>query len=218
MKALMPCLKPNTVLKEWPEKKKYESAASIRDRIVAGSYCHLVSDGFYAWDGACVPGYFEIRLHGEAAKIPASKNRRIPISGNRSIPNHKTTGHMWALDSLFQAAMLVWKAERVLKTPFPAYTALPLFVLVISCKRSAACDMDNILVSVRDWLEPSLKAKGGKNARGWGIGLVDDDKNITGMIVPSKLAGMEVDYTRIIIRPLEMVRGELLNFLAQVHI
>ena len=212
-------------LKPAKEKPKYETAAHVRDRVVASSRCEIFSSGFYSWDGVTVPDYFEIRFTGEAAKIPASKNRRISLKSGRSIPNSKTTGYFWAMDSLFQAASLAVKAEAKhdrfpvpMRWYAPEYKDLSLFVLVISCKRSAVCDLDNVLVSVRDWLEPSGKLKGGKNSRGWGIGLVDDDKHVQGMVVPSKLCGLESEVTRILIRPLECVRPQLTNFLAGVQI
>ena len=186
-------------------KIKHEGLSDAFTRVLVESEMVLHWRGGALEGGKYFPDYFEIELHGEAAKIPATKNSRIPIRGNRSILNHSTLGHMQALDALYETREPVYR---------PYFGKRPVFLLVISCKRSASCDLDNVLVSVRDWLEPSSKGKGGAKKRGWGIGLVEDDRQITGVCVASSLLGLELDYTRIIIRPMESVRESLINFVA----
>lgn len=55
------------------------------------------------------------------------------------------------------------------------------FMLVICGKRSGRFDKDNVASTVQDWLEPRTKqiGKRKKRDRGWGVGVVNNDRQIT---------------------------------------
>ena len=104
-----------------------------------------------------------IEFQGEIARIPSLKNSKIP---GKNFINPDTLHRLKAMDALFWRA---YSSEKRL-----TFGSDQVVGLLVCSKRATRFDLDNCAASVKDWLEPATK-----RARGWGVGLIDDDSQLT---------------------------------------
>jgi hypothetical protein len=153
------------------------------------------------------PERLHLTLTGPASAIPPIKNSKVM---GRFLSS-KVKARIKELDLLWFDAMRPMPF-------FPRYEGMPLFVGVLIGRAGGRADADNILAAVKDWMEPAQKVKGRGKPRGWGIGLVDDDKSITGFAAHSRAIGGEWECTQVVVRPLEIVRASLAHVWAEMFI
>ena len=114
------------------------------------------------------PDRVEIEFHGPCARIPAHKNQRIH---GTNIIRPEAKAVLVAMTKLIRQAvppnytLQFPKAEQVL--------------CFVHCgnRDGRSFDVDNVITTVKDWLEPSFIRK---RERGWGIGLVENDRYVKG--------------------------------------
>ena len=132
-----------------------------------------------------------IDIVGDLANVPSLKNGKMPGRGI----NLDALIKLKALDELF---------KQEAGGPFVRFEDGKVFVLVSCAARSRVFDPVNVLETVQDWLEPASKVVGRSKprARGWGIGVVDNDSQITGLAVHADLLpGFDRDITSIFVLP-----------------
>lgn len=174
----------------------------LRAYIVENSSCEVSVSGLELTRPAVV----QIDFYGPAALIPSLKNSRITGKTGRSFPNKKVIAAVRAMDILFAAA-----CEHPIY-----YGEIDVFCLLILGNRPATFDADNALTTVKDWLEPR-KMKGGRTIRDWGIGLVEDDRYVSGMALHSRKFEPQA-HTTIIIHPYCFVEKEINRFINSIII
>ncbi len=149
-----------------------------------------------------------IEIFGEAAKIPSFKNSKLP---GKNFINPSYLARIRALDRLVSETGIDLAQHRFKDK---------VFVLVINGIRNREFDADNVLATVRDWLEPSTKQVGRiKKNRGWGIGLVGNDSQVIGLSIQCGDLNTESESTTILITEyfdvsliLKQFISECLNF------
>lgn len=146
----------------------------------------------------------EITIRGKAAEIPALKNSKRPGS-NSTNPDH--LGRIYALDALYAAEMRNRK-------PIAFGETLMHMVAIIGF-RNVAFDADNAFTTLRDWLEPPTK-QSGRRRRGWGVGVVDNDRYILGFPLTARELGSKDTNTYISIRKFENVLDHLETFVHRI--
>lgn len=129
-----------------------------------------------------------IKISGRASAIPSIKNSKIP-GLNVLCPD--VLSRIRAMDALFRE--IVSPDEKI------SFGSDPVVVILVCGKRGRRFDPHNCLGTIADWLEPPTK-KVGKRRRGWGIGLIDDDRNATGIAFPGGAVGYEGEDSFILIR------------------
>ena len=174
------------------------TGAALRESIIANSHCEVYREG----NDLTKPEFLQIEFHGLAARIPSLKNSKMP--GHNFI-NNSVLAHLLAMDRLYFSALG--------NDPI-YYGSMPVFCVVILGKRPQTFDVDNGLAAVKDWLEPR-KVKGGRTVRRWGVGIVADDRYVTGFAIHSQKI-VETDYTTIIIRPWGVVNEHVTTMIAKV--
>lgn len=148
-----------------------------------------------------------MRFSGSLAKIPSLKNSKVP---GLNCPNADVTARISAMDSLW------WQQVDGRQLSFGRW---PIFVVLICGHRNRQFDVDNCFSTVRDWLEPATKpvgrvdARGKRGARGWGIGLTDNDSLITGVAVSAETLGLCTEDSIIVVRSLGEVVSGLRHYL-----
>jgi hypothetical protein len=148
-----------------------------------------------------------LEIEGPLAALPNMKNNKMP--GFNFIAPDKIA-KLKALTELFNETWSMFSQK-----PLKFYNT-KLLLVVIAGKRKVSFDLDGVAVTVRDWLEPSAKEKGGKRkVRGWGVGLVDDDRHITSVVVHANFMGSDTETTRICVCPLETVREPMMAVIAK---
>lgn len=176
---------------------KHETQELIREIVKASS---IQINTERDWTGA--PLRVSIALAGPAAAIPSLKNAKMP---NQNFLNPKVIARLVALDVMFERAV----KESGAKLCFPAG---PVWVTLLLGRRAVAFDADNCLAAIMDWLEPNTKSNRG-NLRGWGVGLVTNDRYSSGLAVKASDLGLTTESTLIIVSRLEMVRKDLFTFI-----
>jgi hypothetical protein len=163
----------------------------------------------FDWTGALSGLILEIR--GDLAAIPSLKNSKIP--GTNFI-NPLTLARLKALGSLFTAAWFEEFATADHKLALPAtFGKEELFAILICGKRPRRFDTDNAFAAIRDWCEPPAKLNR-KHARGWGVGIVADDSQISGLAINETDLGCSTGRTIFILARLADVRPSLAAFVA----
>lgn len=141
-----------------------------------------------------LPYWVEIDIHGALAHIPSMKRGKIP---GTNFVNPTIIAKIKALDAAFA------KAGAGLKSFGENWIVMTL----ICADRSREFDLVGCVETVQDWLEPASKPVGKKHAaRGWGIGLIPDDKYIIPRPDYAWQLGVSRDYTSIILERWEDVR------------
>lgn len=133
----------------------------------------------------------EMIVSGPAARIPSLKNSKLP--GKNFLPP-STRRRIEALDILFEQSALE------IGDKLKRYGETPVFCRVLLGAGNQA-DEDNAFATIKDWLEPSCKMNRGKR-RGWGVGLVADDKQVFGYAIYKSRFGDTSRDTTIAICPL----------------
>lgn len=147
-----------------------------------------------------------ITLDGDAAKVPSMKNSKLP---GKNFINPEAKARVVGLTTLYRD-----KASHI----SARFGKEPVFLVVIHGDRKTAYDADNALTTIRDWLEPSTKEKGGTTTqRGWGIGVLDDDRFCVGaMSLQWSQLGRKDNRTQIIIMRRHLADSAVRRFVEQV--
>lgn len=187
------------------KKPRHPPASELRRKYREDSNITVTfgDSGIFHLDGSYAPDFLEIEFSGPIARIPSLKNWKMP---GCNFANPDVTARLMVMTDLWMAATASKKIN---------YGKEELYCLVILAKRSRTFDEDNGFASVKDWLEPMVKAK---HNRRWGIGIVDNDYHVAGQAIHSYKLGAESKTTRIIIRPFELVRKHVLTFAAGMMI
>lgn len=141
--------------------------------------------------------YLRIAIKGLLAKLPSLKNGKMP---GKNFLNLQTKYKLVALTHFFNK-----RIDRVVK--FKPKETLYCFVMLPNGSR---LDEDNGYASVKDWLEPRFKAK---KDRGWGIGVVENDRYITGEARHAERLDIKTECAEIILRPYSDVKEKSIKFL-----
>ena len=140
-----------------------------------------------------------IRLSGTIANIPAMKNRKLP---GLNIPNIETIAKLRAMSTL-------WIDWQVKSKQQPAFGLADVFCLVLCGHRGKrSFDADNCGTTISDWLEPRYKPVGKreKTERGWGIGLVANDRQVTTLAAHARSFGIETKDSIVIVERMDQTR------------
>ncbi len=166
------------ILKKRPSKKE-----------LIGKYTSQSSCVVRAWDGGL--GGFEITFYGALANVPSLKNKKIP---GTNFTNPDVIARIASMDILFK--------EACPKPPF--FGKSEVFVVMVCASRARSFDLIGCMETIQDWLEPSSKMVGKKShKRGWGIGLIDNDSQVTPFPLKSELFGEGKAYTKIYVAPIK---------------
>lgn len=171
------------------------------DRYVRGSEIMTVASPH----DSTTPNALHIEIHGDLAVVPKLKQNYRSGKGGRFHVDSKFLEQMAALDRL-------WKAEREGK-PAIHYGDTHIHMQIVCSSRERG-DPRNVAETIADWLEGRMKFKrnGEEIDRGWGIGLIDDDKHITCHALYGWQFGLSNDCTIISIRPWELIHEAAVNF------
>lgn len=145
-----------------------------------------------------------IELRGPIANIPSLKNSKLP---GKNFLNLSVLSRLKVMDACFKQTI----AE--MGNPDISFGADEVTCLVVCAKRKVSFDTDNVLATVRDWLEYPVKKVGKGRDRGWGIGLVDNDRQIKGLAVYCKDLGVIMEQSLIIIQRYALKKLEFQQFL-----
>lgn len=177
-----------------PKHKTYKEAYAD---LAANSFCAAKVIGSLK-----NPKLIHIKFKGPIAHIPALKNQKIRFT-NVLRPEAKA-----ALD------LMTRSFQRSVNFNIPQYSNdIKLFCLILCAVRKRNFDEDNVLTTIRDWLEPSWIRK--KN-RGWGVGVVKNDKNINAYAVKKTNLNAEPEVTEIYIMPLDSIKESLDELLLKI--
>lgn len=157
------------------------------------------------------PRLLQIELHGELAQLPNIKNSRLITRSGQSIIKPDSRARLIAMTQLYidltygQAPAPFGKEE--------------IHVTVICAKRPRTFDPIGCLESVQDWLEPATYlSRGQVKDRGWGIGLIENDRHITGYALHSRALGYNADHSTILITPLNEIRAGVIRFISEHYL
>ncbi len=175
-------------------KRTYPSYRASYAKYALESRCQAIVVG-----DSVNPDGVRIRLAGPVAKIPSLKNEKI-----------------WGTNLLRAEA----KARLVLATDavkaalgeagVPHYEPnVPVFCLVLCSYRGHSFDEDNVATTIKDWLEPRYIRK---HDRGWGLGIVPNDKEINVFAIKKTKDAKEPDVTEIYILQLKYALGAREDF------
>lgn len=175
--------------------RRKSSSEKVTD-LCDNSQCDIIIDE--------VSKRVEIIFSGKLSAIPSIKNaKEIKYHNGRPylINNKNTMDHLAAMDILFKRKLDSLNISKL------TFGESKVFVLLLCAKRSQKFDPINTCETVQDWLEPSHKTSGSKagNTRGWGVGVIENDSQVTSLAMHQKDAGGDESSTRIIIVPLNSI-------------
>lgn len=194
-------------IKAYEAERERLTAAQIFQKLVTSSSLKLTVTT--DWTGSVES--IAIKLNGAVASLPSIKNSKQMIGDGRLIISNEYRARLKALDFLY--------TEQVFKTTCKhnfgySFGKAPIWLTVVCGNRKVRFDSDNCFASVQDWLEPNEKCvKNKTKKRGWGIGLVDDDSQITGICIKAKDLGWTTTSSFIFVERFEKKREDLLTFL-----
>lgn len=169
-------------------KKKRPSKKELIAKYVSESHCETRRLGINNPSGIPCVGY-EITFYGKLRNIPSLKNTKIP---GTNFTNPDVIARIAAMDIAFQRAAI----DPVF------FGNSEVYLITVNAQRSRNYDPIGALETVQDWLEPRFKPVGRTGRpRGWGIGLIDDDRQITPFTFRSETLGAGVDFTKILVVP-----------------
>lgn len=149
------------------------------------------------------PKLIHIRLKGSVANIPALKNQKIK---GTNILRPDPLAKLYLMTHLF---------AKSVNGLIPYYEkTIPIFCLILSAYRPRNFDEDNVTTTVRDWLEPEMMRQ---KHRGWGVGIVDNDKTIFALGFKKIKDSTGSDVTEIYIRPYADVADRMLDLINRVQ-
>lgn len=126
-----------------------------------------------------------IKLKGPIAAVPSLKNKKMK---NTNILSADAKAKLDILSRVF---------EKSVNFKIPKMSG-EVFVLVVCGYRKNAFDKDNVMTTVCDWLEPNYIRK---KYRGWGVGVIENDRDVTGFALKKTRSSHESEVTEIYIRP-----------------
>lgn len=179
-------------------KKQRVDRIAEREQMIANSKCILVQLPGAGW---------ELQICGELSNIPSLKNSKLP---GKNFINGKVLGKLKALSELYE--------RTYAGTPYRLnFDNQQLWIVAILSNATKANDEDNVFAAIKDWLEPRarvLKKKKIIKDRGWGIGAIQNDRQVNGFAIKTAATGVDSDFTRIIIRPFHAARKNVLTHIA----
>lgn len=132
-----------------------------------------------------------IVLRGKLASLPSIKNSKRMTADGHLIINSDYRARLKALDALF--------FQKIGNRNF-AFGKTPVWCSVVCGKRKVRFDSDNCFSSITDWLEPSVKGvKNQAKQRGWGVGIINDDAQLTGICLKAEHLGLLTTDTIIVV-------------------
>lgn len=148
-----------------------------------------------------------LEWRGPLSQIPSLKNSKA-VGSNRI--NDSARAKLEAMDTLWFRTTINSPVRDIFMEDYVS-------VILIPGTRLRNTDPLAAMQSIADWLEPASKPVGIKGKpRGWGIGLISDDKYVVPYAPPEGATGLERDFTEVIIRPWASVRENATNLMA-VH-
>lgn len=188
----------------WGQPKKKLSARELIAKHVNESACMLVE----LRDKVGQLEAVHIELHGTAARIPAMKNSKLP---GKNFINPEFLARIKGMDVLFNHAAKKQGIESL------TFGHEPVICAVICGHRPRDFDALNVAETVADWLEPACKPVGrAKAKRGWGIGLIENDSQITMLSTKACHLYLQCEYTRIVVRRAATIGESLAQFVASI--
>jgi hypothetical protein len=160
--------------------KTHETYQDARLKVAKDSFCRTTIHG-----SLTNPELVHIELKGPVASIPALKNSKVQ---GMNVLREATRARLEVMSEIFQ--------KSVNFQP-PRYT-VRIFCLILLSYRGRAFDEDNVLTTVRDWLEPRFIRR---HDRKWGVGIIPNDRMVNGFPVPKLKGAPTSEVTEIIIRP-----------------
>ena len=152
--------------------------------------------------GTVNPSLIHIRLAGPIANVPALKNQKIK---NKNILRPEAKVIFDLMTRAFQ---------RSVNFQIPQFEpSIEVFMLVLCAYRKNSFDEDNVMTSIRDWLEPK-HIRG--SDRGWGIDVVKNDKMVNAYAVKKSKSATDSHITDIYLRRLKDVRKARDRFLSEL--
>jgi hypothetical protein len=182
--------------------------AERRDLLVKKSRIEIVTS-----DNGDVPQWTYLSFFGPIARIPSLKNSKSAFAfikdGRAKVGMSKSSiSEAWvrAATVLFEKALFA--AGR---KPFRYDCKVSGFA--VHGKRSSNFDVDNATTTLQDFLEPREKQVGSAKKqfdRGWGCGLVEDDKDVRLFpLLAADFGFSSVETTVVILSPFENVKEHI---------
>lgn len=150
----------------------------------------------------------KLEFSGPIAHIPSLKNSKMP---GKNFTNVETMARLKVMDYVYK--------QSVAKSGihFPVNFGKDDVALILICaKRKVAFDTDNCLATIRDWLEPPTKKVGKGRTRGWGVGLVDNDRQIKGIAIYDRDIGLTLDKSIVVIQRYDRTKDRMTDFVHDV--
>lgn len=133
----------------------------------------------------------QIEFHGELSRIPSLKNSKLP---GKNFINPDTVDRLVAMQALFDRSALVYPRKQL------RFDSERVLGLLVCSRRRTRFDLDNCAAAVKDWLEPPTK-----RGRGWGVGVIEDDSQLTVFPVHADQYGRNINYSMLILKPWQLV-------------
>lgn len=157
-----------------------------------------------------------IRFTGKISKIPSIKNNKRIIYRDRRpyvVISENAQNHLAAMDILFHRAQQRANIKRL------SFKDIEIFMLVACSSKGRSFDPINMCETICDWLEPSSKMNGNsKSRRGWGVGIIENDSQVTSLAVHQHLIGGDSSVTEITILPFDATKLHLINFIKGIKL
>lgn len=156
------------------------------------------------WTGS--PIKLVIVVSGKLASFPAIKNSKHILPNGRVVINSDYQARLKALDKLFFEKSFQKNCS---------FGTTPVWCSVVCGKRNVRFDADNCFSSMTDWLEPNFKiVNNKKNQRGWGVGVVEDDSQVSGICIKGVSLGLSTSDSIISVSRWVDVNIKVLDFMS----
>lgn len=182
---------------EMPSRTRRKTFDKLYYELAPKSLCATTIVGEYL-----NPSLVHIRLAGPIANIPSLKNQKI--KGTNILRDEAKV-----ILTLMTAAFF----KSVSNMPLMFSPKVEIAVVALLAYRKVAFDEDNVLTSIRDWLEPRFIRK---RDREWGIGIIPNDRVVNSFAVKKRKTAPDAHITDIFLRPLNSVRSARDRFLSEV--
>lgn len=187
--------KPRLLILKTPKNPKNKTFGEFYYELAPLCQCATIIAG-----SQTSPDWLHIRLRGPIAQVPSLKNQKIKNS-NILRPKAK------ALLSLMTKAFF-----KSVGYNLPSFTG-EVFCLVVCAYRTVTFDEDNVLTTVKDWLEPQVIRQ---KDRGWGVGIVKNDRNVNAYAIKKSKLTPDSDVTEIYIRKVSDILEARNNFIKSI--
>lgn len=170
-----------------------KTANEICIECIGASDCKIITKGPLP-----TPEIMHIIFSGKLAALPSLKNSKLP---GKNFHCATTAGKLHAMTRLYKHRAGDLKVNFGKKEIY----------LHVALSKYCKVDEDNAYASIRDWLEPF-----NKRDRGWGIGIIENDAQITGEARACHRIGLDLENTIITIRPLDLIKDEIERFTQKI--